>query len=367
MNPGFKITFFGINISPWVSGPVLFILWLAILYPIKIFLFHKIRNWGAKTRTKLDDILIQSLNLPLNIIILAGGIALFERFLSLPVNIDKAMAILAKVLFILAFFIFFDRFINLLIKRYGKDFTTFDLSRGIVHGIIRFIILGLALLIVIDSFGISITPFVASLGIGTLAVALALQSTLANFFAGIFILADKPIRTGDFIRLDSGEEGYVLDIGWRSTAIRMLPNVVVTIPNDKLVSSTIHNYCLPEREVMVFVGLGVHYDSDLRKVEDLALHVAREMQKTVKGAVPDFEPFLRYNSFGGSKINFNVIMRVYEYVDQYLLKHEFIKALHERFKKEGIVIPYPLTTLDISEKTIKEFRDYMQESDGKEH
>ena len=161
---------------------------------------------------------------------------------------------------------------------------------------------------------------------------------LLIFFSGFHITVARQIKIGDYIKLDSGEEGYVIDINWRTTKIKMLPNNVALIPNEKLTKAIVTNYYLPDKEMAVLVNLGVHYDSDLKKVEKITCETAREIMKTVPGGVPGFEPFIRYNTFGDSSIGFTVILRAKEFADQYLIKHEFIKRLHERYKKENIII-----------------------------
>lgn len=181
---------------------------------------------------------------------------------------------------------------------------------------------------------------------GSLAVALALQSTLANLFSGFYLLLDKPVKAGDFIKLESGEEGYVDAIGWRSTRIRMLANNTIVLPNSKLSETQVLNYYLPEPECAVLVQVGVDYASDLEKVEKVTIEVARGIQKEVEGAVTGFEPFIRYHTFADSSINFTVILRAKEFTANYLMKHEFIKRLHARYLKEGIVIPFPQRTVE---------------------
>lgn len=221
---------------------------------------------------------------------------------------------------------------------------------GALRGLIGGFILGLGGLIVLDTLGITITPLLASLGIGSLAVALALQDTLANVFAGLYVVADRPVRIGDFIRLESGQEGYVTQIGWRSTRIRMLSNNLVIVPNSKLISSTLINYYLPDPSLAVLVELAVPYQSDLAIVERVTIEVAKQVLQTVAGGVPTFEPFIRYHTFGPSGAQFTVILFGREFTDQYLLKHEFLKRVQARYRQEGIVIPYPTTTVEWSER-----------------
>jgi small-conductance mechanosensitive channel len=220
-----------------------------------------------------------------------------------------------------------------------------ETSAGVLKILYRSIILGFIFLIILDRLNITITPFIASLGIGGLVIALALQETLANFFAGIYIFFDKPIRIGDYIMLESGKEGYVTQIGWRSTRIRMLPNNILIVPNAKLINSQITNFYLPETEMAVLVQVGVSYQSDLEKVERVTIDVAKQVLQEVEGGVKEFEPFIRYNTFGDFSINFTVILRAREYVDKYLITHEFIKRLHKRYQLEGIEIPFPIRTI----------------------
>jgi small-conductance mechanosensitive channel len=184
-----------------------------------------------------------------------------------------------------------------------------------------------------------------ALGVGGLAVALALQEPLANFFAGLFITLAGQIRVGDYVKLDSGQEGYVVDFSWRSTRLRMLANNLVVVPNAKLAQAIVVNHHLPSAELAVLVEVGVDYASDLTQVERVVMEVGRDVMAGVPGGVPEFEPFIRYHTFADSSINFTVILRAKEFVDQYLIKHEFVKRLHTRFSDEGIVIPFPIRTV----------------------
>jgi small-conductance mechanosensitive channel len=216
-----------------------------------------------------------------------------------------------------------------------------SLTRNIAWGAVAV----LGLLVVLNGLGLSITPMLTALGIGGLAVALALQEPLANFFAGLFITLAGQIRVGDYLKLDSGQEGYVVDFSWRSTRLRMLANNLVIVPNAKLAQAVVVNHHLPSQDLAVLVDVGVDYGSDLQHVERIVIDVGRAVMTQVPGGVPEFEPFIRYHTFGDSSINFTVILRAREFVDQYLIKHEFIKRLHARFGQEGISIPFPIRTL----------------------
>ena len=223
-------------------------------------------------------------------------------------------------------------------------------SATILSNLTRALVYVLGLLTIFYSFGINITPALTALGIGGLAVALALQDTLSNFFAGLQIVVSKQISNGDYIKLTSGEEGYVSDITWRNTTLRTLPNNMVIIPNSKLASEIFTNHYLPEKETAVLMQVGVSYDSDLSKVEKVTIDVACEVMSEVAGAAPDFQPFIRYHTLGDFSINFSVILRGKEFTDQYLIKHEFIKRLHDRYRKEQIEIPFPVRSVLLREK-----------------
>lgn len=217
-----------------------------------------------------------------------------------------------------------------------------SLTRHTAWGLVA----GVGALVILNGLGVSIAPMLAALGVGGIAVALALQEPLANFFAGIFITLAGQIRVGDYVRLDSGDEGYVVDFSWRSTRLRMLSNNLVIVPNARLAQAIVVNHHLPAEDLSVLVEVGVDYASDLAHVERVVGEVGREVMTEVPGAVAGFQPFIRYHTFADSSIDFSVILRAKEFVDQFVIKHEFVKRLHARFEREGIVIPFPIRTLE---------------------
>jgi small-conductance mechanosensitive channel len=211
--------------------------------------------------------------------------------------------------------------------------------------ITRIAVLAMGVLILLETLGVSIAPLLTALGVGGLAVALALQDTLANLFAGVHILASKTVQPGHYIRLSSGEEGYVVDINWRNTAVRQLSDNLVIIPNAKLAGTIMTNYHQPEEQMSVMVQARVGYESDLEHVERVTAEVAGKVMADVSGGVYDHEPTIRFHTFGESGIDFSVFLRAHEFSDQYLIKHEFMKRLHRRYRAEGIEIPPPMRTV----------------------
>ncbi|MGI5163427.1 mechanosensitive ion channel family protein [Spirillospora sp. CA-253888] len=212
----------------------------------------------------------------------------------------------------------------------------------IFANITRVLVLGIGLLVMLQSLGVSITPLLGALGVGGLAVALALQDTLANLFAGVHVLASKTIEPGDYIRLASGQEGYVVDINWRNTSIRTLSDNIEVIPNQRFSDTILTNYHRPAQDMGLLIQASVAYDSDLEKVEKVVIEVGQEVMAEVEGGVADAEVLVRFHTFGDSGIGFTVILRTGEFGDQFRIKHEFVKRLHRRFRSERIDIPFPV-------------------------
>jgi small-conductance mechanosensitive channel len=301
---------------------------------------------SEKTRWKLDDFLVGALRgyLPLLAVLIGAYAATFSAPLPLRVLQPTSRLLLAAIL--LTVTLMSMRFLGAAASYYaGRVVPT---TTSIFKNLVNLLVLIFGILVICQTMGINITPVITALGIGGLAVALALQDTLSNLFAGIHIIAVKQIRPGDYVRLDSGEEGYVTDIGWRNTTIRMLRNNLVIVPNSRVASAVVTNYSLPEKELSVIVQVGVSYDSDLEKVERVTLEVAREVLRREPGGVESFEPLVRFHTFGDSSIDLSVILRVKEFVDQYRLKHEFVKALHKRYREEGIEIPFPQRVVHVT-------------------
>lgn len=329
---------------------IVFLIILITGFILRKILFSRLSSWAEKTESKIDDIIISAIKTPFVIWFLMLGIYFALRISKLPENLVN---IGGKILLALGIFSATLVLANILtrsVKLYSPKLEAVLPVTSLTQNIIRLLVFIIGVLIILNSLGVTITPILATLGVGGLAVALALQDTLSNFFSGFYITLAKQIRVGDFIKLESGEEGYVLDIGWRATKVRMLPNNVVLIPNNKLAQSIITNYYLPEKELAVLVQVGVHYDSNLEHVERVTIEVAKEVMGEILGGIPTFEPFIRYHTFGDFSIDFTVILRAKEFVDQYLIKHEFIKRLHQRYKKEGIVIPYPIRAINYTQE-----------------
>lgn len=338
-----------LSVTILVVGSVFLILW-----GLKRIVFFYLRKLSNKTKFTLDTLLLDTASRPFTLIILATALMIGQMVLFQLIDdaekYAESFSIIGKVVLIWAIITFADRFTRQSLHRYSSNSPMLRSSGNLVRGTARVVIFVIGILIILSTVGISITPIVASLGIGSLAVALALQPTLENFFSGIQMLADKPIRVGDYIELDSGEQGFVEKIGWRSTWIKMLPNNIVIMPNSVIAQSKIINYYYPEKQLSLPVEVGVHYDSDLEHVEQVTLDVARQILRTHKWGISDYETFVVFHTFDNSSINFTVMLRAQEYFNRFFIKSEFIKALHRRFREEGIVIPYPITAVNLTQE-----------------
>ncbi|RDV24117.1 mechanosensitive ion channel family protein [Alteromonas aestuariivivens] len=338
-----------------VTAISLAVLVLVMFVAKRIFLVRmrdKARQEGVKGGFALSVVL--ALDAPLTVLIMVFSLWIVRYILIwFELIADPGSQILGhlcKAGVIVALFVFLERLCTYSLRRYQGQSEMLRNSKSIANGAIRAILASLTVLIVLSTLGISVTPIIASLGITSLAVALALQSTLENFFSGIQLVMDKPIRVGDFIELDSGEQGFVEKIGWRSTWIKMLPNNIVIMPNSKLSNSKLINYYYPEKELSVPVEVGVHYSSDLDKVESICLEVARDILRTHHYGVATYEPFVVFHTFDNSSINLTVMIRAQEYFNRFFIKSAFIKALKKRFDQEGIVIPFPITALNMDQE-----------------
>lgn len=305
----------------------------------------RLRRIAARTKWQADDIALTGVKGYMTVWGALAGLYAGIAGASLSPSLGSMLHKWLLVLAILSVTMVAAKILSGLVTEYARKSIGSESSLSIFRNVTKIIVLTVGLLVVLQHLGVSITPMLTALGVGGLAVALALQDTLSNLFAGIQILASKKVKPGDYIQLDSGQEGYVTDVTWRNTTIRALPNNHIIIPNAKLASALITNYYRPEKDLAILVQVGVSYDSDLAHVERVTIDVARDVMKDVAGGIKDFEPFIRYHTFADFSINFTVILRGKEFTDQFLVKHEFVKRLHERYRKENIEIPFPIHTV----------------------
>ena len=308
---------------------------------------HQVAKLAQKSKWRGDDIIIQGLKGKIIIWTTIVGFYSALPMIKIPVQYANLTQNILLVLVIGSITLAISAILSGFLRTYSTDAKGKVMSTTIFVILVRVVIISIGILIILQTLHISITPMLTALGVGGLAVALALQDTLSNLFAGFHIIMTRKVRINDWIELSSGEIGQVIDITWRDTTIKQRRNNIIIIPNSTLASSITINYNLPRRELATRVEVGVSYDSDLEHVEKVAIEVAEDVMKNVPGAVPKHKPFIRYYAFADSSINFYVNLRMTEYDKQFRIRHEYIKRLHKRFNEEGIVIPFPIRTLEL--------------------
>lgn len=305
-------------------------------------------NLASKTKTQIDEIVLRNISLPIQALIVTFGSFFAVKYYQSDFTIGTiSMLQIFSILWIIAITFLVSRIVKALFEIYTYelkeklhrkiDDTIFNFLRKLIN----FSIWIIALSIILKQFGIEVTPLLAGLGIAGIAVAMALKDTLSNFLSAIYITADRPMKLGDYIELDSKTAGYVVDIGWRTTRLRTWDNNYLILPNSKIAESVLRNYNAPKSEMTTLVSCGVSYDSDLNKVEKVALDVAKKIQKSVNGTIKDYIPSFRFREFGDSAITFTVSLRVKNRESRSVVVHNFIKALKISFDKEKIEIPFP--------------------------
>lgn len=329
----------------YLKPVIIFLSAVIIGYAVRKILFVYLKKITEKTETNIDDVVIEAIKNPFILWCAIIGISAAIKTTALS---EKSVVLADRILislWIISFTLAAARIVGGVINVYVTGKEGAPQMSSLTQNVARWSVIVVGFLILLEKLGISIAPIITALGVGGLAVALALQDTLSNLFAGFHITLSKQIRVGDYIKLDGGQEGYVSDIGWRNTEIRELSNNVIMIPNSKLSQAVVTNYYMPEKSLSITVAVGVDYASDLEKVEKITAAVAGDVLKTVPGGDKNFEPFIRYNAFSDSSVNFSVILKCKEFADKFLITHEFIKRLKARYDCEGIKIPFPVRTV----------------------
>lgn len=326
-------------LSAWAIAIAILVVWIAMLWAVKRRLFVSFRRRKSVAESPWLDSLLAGLSPALNVAIVVAGVALVAQACPLSARWRSVVAIAVDGGVVAALIVFADQAMQAWTKRWAERFPLLGESHSLVTGALRGAIIALGLLMFLEAIGVPISPILASLGIGSLAIALALQETAKNLFAGFFVIADKPLQVGDFVKLEGGQEGWLSQLGWRSSKFRMLADSLVVVPNSKLVDSVVTNYRAADGGLAISVELAVASGSDLERVERITIDAAREAMRTVEGAMDGFEPFVRFHTVAGGQISFSAALRARSGALIERVRHEFIKRLAARYLQEGIKIP----------------------------
>ncbi|RMF91550.1 MAG: mechanosensitive ion channel family protein [Methanobacteriota archaeon] len=310
-------------------------------------LSNVIVNLAKKTKTSLDDEIIAATKKPIYYLIIVIGADFAAQGITVyPVFTERLRAwIFAAEVLLSAFFI--ARLVGVFAGWYAKNLavktkTNFDDEfLPLFNRLSAIFIYGSAIVIILDYFHYDITALVAGLGIAGLAVALAAQDTLANMIAGFVIMADRPFRIKDVIELPTGDYGEVYEIGLRSTKILTLDYTMVVIPNSEIGKSKVVNYSYPDKRVRLSIPVGVAYGTDLKKATQILKDVAKKQTHVLETPAPR----VYMNSFGDFSLNLILHVWIDSHKDRFDVINRINRAIDERFRKEGIEIPFPIRTV----------------------
>ncbi|MBI2679423.1 MAG: mechanosensitive ion channel family protein [Candidatus Solibacter usitatus] len=323
---------------------------LTAAYAAKVLIIRALRRVEAPAGQTVANIVAERLGGPFWIWAVILGIYLGVEYSNLPPKNERLIGRTLEILWIISLIWIAARMTGNLIRHFGTRLRGATQVTSLTQSLAQLCVWCLGGSVLMHYLGISLVPILTALGVGGLAVALALQDTLSNLFAGFYVTMAGQMRPGDYIRLSTGEEGYVSDISWRSTAIRTLNNNMTIIPNAKLAQAIVTNFHLPQRRTAVNIIVNVAYSSDPDRVEQILLDEVSGATKDLTTLLADPAPNVRLiPGFGDSALSFTLSCYVTEFAEQFLVQHELRKRILRRFQQEGIEIPFPTRTLYVAD------------------
>ncbi len=336
-----------IKLEEWpnILPPVLIILGsflLGLIFETRIL--SSLLKKASKYPQRIDSIIITSFR---GVIILWSILLGFYLSLSLPnLPVYPTLIIIIKKGLAAAFLGSLTLVVARLSVSLLRVYTTGDDGSSPLTSLFEFLtkilIFSVGILIILQSIGIAITPLLTAFGVGGVSIGLALQTTLSNLMSGINIITSKKVRPGDYIRLKTGESGYVRDVELKYTILQEITDNFLVIPNSQLLAGSFSNYNLPDKSLLIPVEININYDSDLEQVEAITLAAANEILSQRNKKYNDINKsndcLIRYNKFDYYGINLMVFLRVQEeeLFEHLTIKHEFLKKVHNSYKEVGI-------------------------------
>ncbi len=306
-----------------------------------------LKKMSAKTKTKLDDLLLGLMEKPLVFLFFLGGVAAGKEFLTMTPLVERLTSKALSALFTLNIAWFVSNFIDALITNYVQPLAERTRSElddhllPLMRKLVKFVVISIAIVMIIDNFGYNVSSLLAGLGLGGLAFALAAKDLLGNFFGGLAIAVDRPFKIGDRIKLSGEVDGWVRDIGLRTTRIETLDGTMLIIPNSKLTDSIVENVSKePARKVKLVLGL--EYDTPVRKLER-AKKILREIIKETEGVRDDC--VVAFTEFADSSINILLIYWITKLDSVLAIKDEVNTEVKKRFEKAGLSFAFPTRTI----------------------
>lgn len=330
-----------------VEPSVVFLVTLGVAWVLRRILLGSLRAWNKRAGGRPGLILAEALRGPTIIwmFILATHLAIESSDLPRKI-VDVYGPNLLMALWAISLTLMFMRVAGDMVRHYGGHIPGALPVTTLTQNLAQLAVLIVGVVLTLGAFGLKITPILTALGVGGLAVALALQDTLSNLFAGFYIAVAGQIRLGDYIKLNSGEEGYVSDISWRSTAVRALSSNMIIIPNSKLSQAIVTNYYLPEKRLSASVQVGVGYGTDVERVERILLEMAVQAAQEIPEMLSEPAPSVSFDpGFGDSSLGFTVNYQVTEFATQFGVRNQLRKRIYKRFQEEKIDMPFPTRTV----------------------
>jgi small-conductance mechanosensitive channel len=333
-----------------ISDPFVVVIPLALLLAtvlagllLRRILFGILRRWAKRTDSQLDVLVIDTLRRPILLWAVILGLHLATQNSEIPTRYLNGIPKTLQVLWGLSFTIAISHFAGDMVRVCGSTIRGVKAVTSLSQKLVQFSILIVGIMWLLKVvFDISLTPILTTLGVGGLAVALALQDTLSNLFAGFYVSVSGLIRIDDYIRLNTGEEGYITDINWRCTTMRTRFNNLVVIPNNKLGQAIYTNYFLPDGRMVASILCGVAGDSDIVRVEQLMTEEAIAAAKEIESVMTEPPPEVRFNPgpWSGALI-FQIVFSVGKFGDMPRARSEMRKRIVSRLHKEGIEANFP--------------------------
>lgn len=316
------------------------------------FLRSLVQRPVQSTGARFAEIVLASMRQPSLLWIGLLALYLAVSLATLPPSVVATAHTIIQVLLIASATLVCSQIARGAIGHYARTIEDRLPVTSLTQNLASVLILTVGALTLLHSLGVSIVPILTALGVGGIAVALALQDTLSNLFAGLYIILSRNIRVGDFVRLDTGDEGAVMDIAWRVTRIRTGQNNIVIIPNYKLAQAIVTNFHLIERRLAVPIPVSVGYAQDPDRVEQILLDEVRKAVGQVPGLLAEPAPIVRFiPGFGQHALDLTLTCHVLEYTDRDPVQHELRKRILRRFKQEGIEIPVPQRVIHVRDET----------------
>ncbi len=320
---------------PFIVGLVLF----AFALLVRRIIFWILHNWVEESESDIGDLIIRVTRGASLLWCFLLGAYLAVRIAAAPGWESAANKVLVGVA-ILSVALVVANTAALLIQLYSTKAKIAVPLSSLSQTVTKAIIIGVGSLVILDNMGVNISSILSALGIGSLAVALALQTTLSNLFSGAFIILSGHIKPNDYIKLDSGDQGYVMDISWGTTRLKTLSNSTVIIPNSRLAGAVVTNHNLPEKRVSVGIVVHVSYASDPDLIEKLLIEEAKGAVGQVSGLLDKPVPVVRFiPGFGEISLGFTLVCHIRNFTDQNLVEHELRTRIFKRFRAQGIQMP----------------------------